>query len=1182
MRKSRKLAALLLCMVMVIGLAAVPTAAAGTDAAAEETDVIILEADEVPDDTDQEDDPIYDDAVVLEDEPSAEVELSPEEGSAAEDEPGFLFETAEEERITYGFMSTSALNNNSKDDPLEVEADGDEITFYADELTANFNICVMAQEGNTTAVTAAYTWVNTSGVTKTAVGEANGGSIGLLGVIKAGTAGNDVDVVVRKDGVETEEHYTIHIVRKTCLKQLTVKKADGTTVELKPSFDRAVYEYRAVLGEDDTSASILAGEPNTETATISYNGTMISDGSAYTMALQPGVNDLTVKAVKDGVEACEYVIRIIRSGPVKLGFVTDPEEAFATVFDDANNRIFPGEDGRFTIPSDVAVYYTLTARGYVGQSGEITVSEDTDMTFEMDRIPESDLDQLESEWPSARPTADNNGVVNARTPRNAAEVELRWERQMGDYVSPTSGSTQVLINGKLCTMSGNKIYYLNKDSGEILQSADMVMNAGYNLMPVTYADGMIFAPLGNGTIQAFDAATLESLWVYKNEDIWAGKSAGETRSPIYYNDGYIYVGFNTTPGGSCAFVCIDTADEDPSRGTEYKTAVWRVTDNGTYMWNECYCNDNYLFVYSQRGNVSCFNKRTGELMDRYNTGDSEGRSGVLYYNGRIYILTKTGYLYSWNIDADGTMDMDNTIEPFYYGGTSTSTPVAYNNRLYFGCTASNEFGSVTNSIVVVDIDPATGAMTKAYTVPTAGNCQTPGFLTTAYEAESGYVYVYFIANHAKSTLYVIKDKAGMTEADPESGPLFEPPHPQFSLAFPVVDKDGNTYWKNDSAWQWSLGVAEVYLEKIDIQGGHPEVDGGKAFAGTAAEHTIKVDEGTSSIRVDLTANRGTAVYINGEEGSTADIALRNGTADFEVMLERGSVFKNYTFRVISGPSLAGLTATTSRNSGSGKTYTLSPSFDPMTTEYVANIESAQRYTAIYPVKMNEDDVITAEVVKDIPSYSDGDSLTINTNSSGLLCTVLDYGTPVPESVYGRVKITVTDARGGSKDYLVTVSTADAAPVITTDEGAVSDRMPGKAKLNVTVNKNGTLYYLVRPAGAASPDADTVISSGTEAAVTAGLNHITLPGLEPDALKIYLALKTPAGHVSPVTALDIPECGAVFGDINGDGLTDQDDVQELLDSVTAGENISLQIGDLNGDGAVDNADVLYLFDFVRVD
>ena len=56
---------------------------------------------------------------------------------------------------------------------------------------------------------------------------------------------------------------------------------------------------------------------------------------------------------------------------------------------------------------------------------------------------------------------------------------------MGTSVSPSSGSTPVIVDNKVYTQSGGKLYMLDKETGEVLKSSDCFMNAGFNLIPVT-------------------------------------------------------------------------------------------------------------------------------------------------------------------------------------------------------------------------------------------------------------------------------------------------------------------------------------------------------------------------------------------------------------------------------------------------------------------------------------------------------------------------------------------------------------------------------------------------------------------------------------------------------------------------------------------------------------------------
>jgi len=55
-----------------------------------------------------------------------------------------------------------------------------------------------------------------------------------------------------------------------------------------------------------------------------------------------------------------------------------------------------------------------------------------------------------------------------------------------------------------------------------------------------------------------------------------------------------------------------------------------------------------------------------------------------------------------------------------------------------------------------------------------------------------------------------------------------------------------------------------------------------------------------------------------------------------------------------------------------------------------------------------------------------------------------------------------------------------------------------------------------------------------------------------------------------------------GDINQDGIVDLTDVAVLLDAVTEGTDVSLEIADMNEDGVADLTDVAILMDQVTKD
>ena len=100
-----------------------------------------------------------------------------------------------------------------------------------------------------------------------------------------------------------------------------------------------------------------------------------------------------------------------------------------------------------------------------------------------------------------------------------------------------SPGAPIIVGDTLVTMAGDTLNMLSLADGSVVKSAKMQASSGYGLTAPTYADGMIIAPLSKGTIEAFDAATLESKWVYTD------KLGGQSLSPVLYADGKLYVGF---------------------------------------------------------------------------------------------------------------------------------------------------------------------------------------------------------------------------------------------------------------------------------------------------------------------------------------------------------------------------------------------------------------------------------------------------------------------------------------------------------------------------------------------------------------------------------------------------------------------------------------------------------------
>ena len=132
------------------------------------------------------------------------------------------------------------------------------------------------------------------------------------------------------------------------------------------------------------------------------------------------------------------------------------------------------------------------------------------------------------------------------------------------------------MDGDIITYAGDKIYRVDTVSGEVKVKANMDHKSSFSITPPVYADGMVFVALSGGTVQAFNAATLESLWIYTD------KLGGQPNCPLKVKNGYLYTGFWNSETGNANFVCLSITDEDPAQSKESKCASWYYTSKGGF------------------------------------------------------------------------------------------------------------------------------------------------------------------------------------------------------------------------------------------------------------------------------------------------------------------------------------------------------------------------------------------------------------------------------------------------------------------------------------------------------------------------------------------------------------------------------------------------------------------------
>lgn len=687
----------------------------------------------------------------------------------------------------------------------------------------------------------------------------------LLG---ASGLGNRVRLAVQmqQDGVTYYQDYFLSVQRTMQLNSLSVCANEQELIltqdDGKQGFDKQVLSYTASIGQMQENLRIAlklfgnAGGHDNEivvrlqskhdTQMLNYAELEVQEKQDVVLALdlEAAEEHVQITVERDGAIAQTYQIRLEKKPPVAVSFHLQPENAVVTLEKDkTHRRLFPGEtQNTFTLDVGESYTYTVSCYGYLAQTASFVAGFDADtVRVSLQEAPENSRKDLlqDGDWPSFRGNAENNGITNAPTPTTAEGAVLNWANKLGDGFSAGAVGSPILVGDTLYTYAADSVMKVDKSTGELLLAKPMDRSSSFSITPPAYGEGMLFVALANGAVQAFDAQTLDSLWLYEDA------LGGQPNCPITYHNGYIYTGFWNAEAKQANFVCISVTDEDPTQPKEKKLASWTFTDKGFY-WAGAYVCDSFVLVTTDdgqsgyttgHGDILSLDTRTGCQIDRQTAaGVGDLRSTICYDSNTdaYYFTSKGGEFYRLTVRADGTivaqqrLALSNGANDPKAPAMSTSTPVICNGRAYIGVSGTSQFGAYSgHNITVIDLP----SWKVAYTVPTQGYPQTSGLLTTAYAQESGFVYVYFIDNYTPGKLRVLRDKPGMTAPDPTylstetysvSGKeytvqtaytLFTPSgaQAQYAICSPIADQDGNLYFKNDSAYLMCLGSAITAL-----------------------------------------------------------------------------------------------------------------------------------------------------------------------------------------------------------------------------------------------------------------------------------------------------------------------------------------------------------------------------------
>ncbi len=807
-------------------------------------------------------------------------------------------------------------------------------------------------------------WVNlnvdTEKTQKLTSGKASGQN--LAGFAPTGTKVNTMTVTV-VDG-DFKDEYKLTSVRVA--PSLTALSLDG--IRFAERFSATKTAYTATTAAESVT---VAATPRDESYTVTVNG-----GSDTTVPLNLGENKINVVVTNPGGYTNTYTITVTRLASIEVGFTVDPADAKVTVWDSNKDRIAP-TDGKYSVMADAEYTYLVQSDGYVSQKSSFKFSESSTVDITLAVATENpNLDRsITAEWGNFRNGDNNLGITNAKTPYAPEDTELLWAVKHGTGWAAAPGSP-IMVDGDIYTYSGSTIRRLNSMTGEVVTEGTMVDKSSYSIVPMTYGDGMVFVGLSGGKIQAFNAKTLESLWVYTDE------LGGQPNCPITYKDGYIYAGFWNSEDRNANFACINTIDEDHASATEVKYASWTYTRAGGFYWAGAYVTDKLAIVGTDDGAggydtngaaLLVFDRFTGEKLDTHEGIRGDIRSNVSHdpQSDRVFFTTKGGILGNAQIDWDTgkILDYKEVVIKDAQGNAnamSTCTPSVYNGRIYIGVAGTSQFGANSGHGIAVYNLNGDGSMTQAYVYAIVGYPQTSAMVSTAYSAEDGSVYIYLPYNYTPGGVSVLKDKPGQTAPVTTTGSgyseVFTPVGPlaQYCICSTIADQYGTIYYKNDSCYMMAITSKIESLEITQYptitenEDGSITVDGLKAVTKLKNGEERDVSNYVSVVKNEETGGY-TVSYTYGFDN--ANYGLKTVTAEIA----------DYTVTIPTGE---GYTITGEKTAKGGKDYTFKLELD---YRYEAgedfavqvNGETVTGEKGVYTVKnVSTDLVITVKGVKE--------------------------------------------------------------------------------------------------------------------------------------------------------------------------------------------------------------------------
>ncbi len=453
---------------------------------------------------------------------------------------------------------------------------------------------------------------------------------------------------------------------------------------------------------------------------------------------------------------------------------------------------------------------------------------------------------------------------------------LRWARRFGEGYS-ASPTPPIEAAGKIYTYAGTRVYRLDPATGKILaQSEELKGASGYATIPITYAGGRLYVPVGGARLACLDETTLKVVW--QTEPL-QDESGAQLITPIRVKDGSVYCGTWVGEETDGRYLCLDAGTG--SLKWSLKPSEAGTGDGGSetsgdsaaprgFYWTGCWIGsslvvgsddgvDDYAQTGTEGGSVLySLDPETGRVEDALTGLQGDIRSSVTASGDGscLYFTTKAGRLYKVKAPgADGRFDRSQVFET-PLTGPSTGSPLALDGKLYVtsGGSSDRQFNPDGGHYLQVFTDEDG----KAPEELTDARVRTPGYAQTgllATRTKAGGVRVWFTYNALPGGLAAV-DLSG----DGLPGGLlrpFDPPEAQqnYCVSSAAAGSRGWIYYKNDSGYVMAVGEKPQTLKL------------------SASSRTIWVGAGT---RITATADPGGKVTWKSASTAIATVSKNGG------------------------------------------------------------------------------------------------------------------------------------------------------------------------------------------------------------------------------------------------------------------------------------------------------------------